>query len=255
MCILDGKLKFWVSIGVGFFITVCLALLLHLQPQDSTAQSHLRCNAAYCDEAFCVESYCFEDFYLTMVNMQLRIDAQRERSSILFFGDSITQALNVSELEQRAINYGIGGDTTTALLERLPRYNTQTLTTCIVLAIGVNDFYMSGVESVFENYQQLLKVLPVTIPIIVSAVLPVDDALFNVTNNTNIQRLNRLTKELVEQHQHVHWVDVGSRLLNSDSVLAENMHLGDGIHLNATGSKIVIAGIEGLLQSHCKGAL
>ena len=58
--------------------------------------------------------------------------------SVIFIGDSITQGLCVSAVQPNAVNFGIGSDTTTGVLMRIPAYMPALeRAKCIVLAIGV----------------------------------------------------------------------------------------------------------------------
>lgn len=60
--------------------------------------------------------------------------------AVLFFGDSITQGLATSAVSERAVNFGIGRQTSAQLLAALPGYRSIERAGAVYLQIGANDF-------------------------------------------------------------------------------------------------------------------
>src|SRR5262245_21550491 len=61
--------------------------------------------------------------YQQIQAFQIKVDGNVPDGSVLFFGDSLVQGLCVVAVTPNAVNFGIGGDTTAGLLDRLPHYH------------------------------------------------------------------------------------------------------------------------------------
>ena len=95
-----------------------------------------------------------------MVVVHQRMDGNIREDSI-FFGDSITQSLNVNSVTDRGVNYGIGGDTSLGLLNRLEYYNSLKKADKILVAIGINDFIFNRTsKEIIGNYAKIFELLP-----------------------------------------------------------------------------------------------
>ena len=79
--------------------------------------------------------------YRQMLGFHRHIDACVPKGAVLFIGDSFIQSMCVAAITEKAVNFGIGGDTTEGVLKRLPRYTSIKRARAIVLAIGYNDLH------------------------------------------------------------------------------------------------------------------
>ncbi|MBX2865105.1 MAG: hypothetical protein KTR27_16255 [Leptolyngbyaceae cyanobacterium MAG.088] len=183
------------------------------------------------------------DYYYQTLNYHRRSVEIVPDDAVIFIGDSLTQGLNVSAVYPLSVNYGIGGDTTVGVLERLSVYMPALeRAKYIVLAIGINDTYHRGPEKAIRNYAQILDNLPQDRPIIVSAVLPVDAA----ANEEKLAKrvdwrktFNTELKRLADEREFVTFVDSSAELdPNGDERLEPSLHDGGGVHLNADGNRI-----------------
>ncbi len=188
--------------------------------------------------------------YQQIQAFQIRVDENVPDGSVLFFGDSLIQGLCVTAVTPNAVNYGIGSDTTQGLLHRLPHYHSLPRCRTAVLAIGVNDFDTYTNAEVLKNYRDLLNAIP--IPVIISAVLPVDerDQPRLTGYNTRIRDLNRELTQLCREHSRCQFVDAGGQLVESDGQLAASNHVGDGVHLSPAGNAIWIAALRKVFETH-----
>jgi lysophospholipase L1-like esterase len=177
-----------------------------------------------------------------MVGAQARLDATVEPGSIVFIGDSGVQSLNVAAISPRSINYGIGGDTTFGVKSRLPHYKSLASAQAVVLLIGSNDLAESDATSTGGRYAELLTALPRGPKLVLIAVLPVDEAIARGTKRTNraIGELNLLIRRLCENRPSCVVVDAGPELRDGAGNLRRELHVGDGLHLNAAGYRILI---------------
>lgn len=180
-------------------------------------------------------------FYHNMLGSHLSLDGTVSSGSILFFGDSITQGLNVSGFKRPAINYGIGMDTSWGLLERLPKYASQQQASAIVIAIGINDLLRTkrSNQEVIHNYQRIFTYLPTEVPVFIQAILPVDEQHTQLGLNARILKLNTSLQKLAQQHQFI-FIDLHHQLVNSQGNLRAEFHTGDGLHLSPAAYRLWI---------------
>lgn len=178
-----------------------------------------------------------------------RLDGSLPEGVTLFIGDSITQGLATAAIVDSSVNYGIGSDTTVGVIERLPSYKSINKAKAVVLAIGVNDLKRRDVETTVDNYQKMLKLIPQDKPIVVSAVLPVDERVYTRNSNDSIKQLNTKLKTLVAGMSNIVYVDSTELLQEPDGNLKAEFHTGDGIHLNTAGYQVWIAQLRQALAS------
>ena len=98
--------------------------------------------------------------------------------SVVFIGDSLTQGLCSDAIACPSVNYGVGNDTTVGVLARLPEYQSLRCASAIVLAVGVNDIMFRDNQHIVQNYRRILASLPQSVPIVCSAVLPVNEPIY-----------------------------------------------------------------------------
>ncbi len=179
-----------------------------------------------------------------MVRYHGRMDANVPDGAIVFIGDSLVQGLCTDAVAFPSVNFGIGGDTTAGVLARLPRYQCLRRASVIVLAVGVNDLMFRRNDEIVRNFRRILAALPPERPVVWSAVLPVNRALYQgpvSVNNERIRALNASLQAVCAADSRCVWVEVPARLMAPDGDLAAGLQDGDGIHLNGAGNEIWIA--------------
>jgi lysophospholipase L1-like esterase len=187
-----------------------------------------------------------------MVTYHKRIYANARPRSIIFFGDSLIQGLCVSCVTDNALNFGIGNDTTYGVYERLraikPRLNVK----AIVLAIGINDLKQRNVGAIIPMHQKIIDTLPDNIPIILSAILPIDSKIANKNNrnNENIRLLNEELFARCANRTNCFFVNSGSKLIDHNGDLSHHNHIGDGIHLSPQGYEIWINDLRLIIEKY-----
>ncbi len=181
------------------------------------------------------------EFWQEMLAYHLRLDPTAE-GGVLFFGDSITQSLDVGALAAHAVNYGIGGDTIVGMSRRLPLYRSLGAARAMVMAIGVNDLVFNDAQRAESAYGALLQEIPPSVPLVLSAVLPIDERALKERpshrTNEEIARLDHTIERLCAARTGCVFVDAGPALRNEDGNLAARFHVGDGIHLNVAGYRV-----------------
>ena len=192
-----------------------------------------------------------ERHYDEMVSFHQRIDPSLPSGVTLFIGDSHTQGLAVSAVSPQSVNYGIGGDTTSGVLKRLPFYQSISDARAVVIAVGGNDLKSASPDQVLVNFKLLLKQIPTSVQVLVSAAFPVDEtvAVTGGRNNANIQSLNALLAALAQQQNNVRFVSSYDKLANDQGQLDKRLHTGDGVHLNSQGYQVWIQDLATALNS------
>jgi lysophospholipase L1-like esterase len=172
------------------------------------------------------------------------LGSEKEGFDIIMLGDSITEGGNWAKLLKGhdVANYGIGGDTTTGILYRLPDvYMAHPRK--VFLMIGTNDIgsYLlraydnNNVEEVFEKYKKIIEALcEAGIEVVVQSTLNVTEKHTERRNN-EINKLNVLLQTYCME-QNIKYLDVNS-VLSNNGVL-QKQYTVDGLHLNGKGYDI-----------------
>lgn len=188
--------------------------------------------------------------YDHMVAFHLRVDQNVPPGAVLFFGDSHIQGLAVSAVSELGVNFGIGGDTTAGLLDRLRKHQSLEQAKAVVVAVGLNDFKFGTIAETYENIIEIIESIPSTTRVILCAVLPVDENIARKEyQNKLISELNSKVRNLAHNYANVDFLDVGTEMSKDGNLLFSN-HVGDGVHLNPQGYSIWIAAIKNKLAEH-----
>jgi lysophospholipase L1-like esterase len=164
-----------------------------------------------------------------------RADLRARPDALLFVGDSMMRDLDTSSIARHTLNLAIPGDTTVGVLKRLGRYRSLLTARGIVLGIGLNDLMYRSVPEALANFEQILTILPEVKPVIVIAVLPVDERATTLFNNKNIRELNEGMASLCAARERCIFVEPSALLRDGQGNLIASAHNGDGIHLSAVG--------------------
>jgi len=190
-------------------------------------------------------------FYRQMLCYHTRMDGNVPDRSVIFIGDSITQGLAVNAVVTPSVNYGIGGDTTAGVLQRLSIYQSIKKAKAVVIAIGINDIWYLSNDEIFYNFKAISMSLPRSIPVIFSAILPIDEGTYpkwQGMNQNRITKLNYKLESFIKKSNNRFFVNASQQLVDRNRNLANQFHIGDGLHLNAKGNAIWISILRGLLE-------
>jgi lysophospholipase L1-like esterase len=186
-------------------------------------------------------------FWQQMVVFHQRLDRTLDHA-VLFFGDSLVQSLDVSAVADRAANYGIGADTIEGMMHRLTVYQSIPRARAVVLAIGINDLLLHDAASVAADYARLIDEFPQEVPLVLSLVLPVEEAALRYKapfrNNSEIRSLNARISGFCRMHARCTVSDVSSDLVDARGNLRREFHEGDGLHLSAEGYRVWISALR-----------
>ncbi|MGJ8696762.1 MAG: GDSL-type esterase/lipase family protein [Verrucomicrobiaceae bacterium] len=188
--------------------------------------------------------------YQRMVSYHRQMDPAIPDQATIFLGDSITQGLCVSAVTPLAVNYGIGGDTTSGLLDRLPHYPSLARAKTIVLAIGINDMHHREDAATLQNIKTIRASLPPNTPVLISGILPLDPSApghpFKISTS-RITTLNQQLATFADATPHTGFLPPSPQFTDQNGLLLPHLHLGDGLHLNPAGYQIWISALRSKL--------
>ena len=157
---------------------------------------------------------------------------------ILFLGDSLTEAMPITNITDRGVNYGISQDTTYGLKLRVEDYPHLANAEAIFICIGINDFWRGrDNEGILKNIKAIIQQLPNDKPVFLNGLLPVDEVERWIGWPKRIQLLNQKLAGLAEQ-QGVYFIDAHPKMAEANGFLKASYHNGDGVHLSEQGYKV-----------------
>ena len=163
------------------------------------------------------------------------------KNAVAFIGDSITVGLATSNAAEKSENFGMDGDTIDGLLLRIPRYRL-TGARAIVVEIGINNYKKDKLKNFGTKYDQLLRLLPQTTPVIAMAIMPVNkhaDWIFPSTEASEaIRTTNRDVAATCKRFPNCRFLDLTSVLSDEVGDLQFKYEEGDGIHPTALAYEI-----------------
>jgi lysophospholipase L1-like esterase len=186
--------------------------------------------------------------YESMLSYHKYMDENVPDSCVIFLGSSLTQGLAVAAVAPYSVNYGIGGETTTQLLEAIPHYRSLRRAKNLVLAIGINDILQGKQNRLHENYSKIIAALPRDVPLIWSSIMPVRAASWMRMKKTDIQDTNRIIKSLCERRGNCTFVDMNPQFKDSNNSTIPQYFLDDGIHLSPDGYRRWISALKKALR-------
>jgi hypothetical protein len=123
----------------------------------------------------------FGSAYRQTDDMLRRLDNAARPGGVVFLGDSHLRSLDQGAVAPRPINFAVPGDTTARVLERMKSYRSLASARAVVLQVGRNDLIFRDVAETEKNYAEILRLIPASIPVLATAVLPVLEELADAT--------------------------------------------------------------------------
>lgn len=169
--------------------------------------------------------------------LALRLDPVVPAGSAIFLGDSITQALPVSAVATRAVNFGIGSQNTQQLSAMLSRLNSQRFAARVYLNIGTNDIgpHKSGYSA--EDMATLIALIPTTVPLVWSSIMP------RAGLEKEIGVANRSIASMCAARPLCTYVDTHATMTTEAGTPQPDIYI-DSVHPNAKGYSLWIAAMK-----------
>jgi beta-glucosidase len=173
---------------------------------------------------------------------------------LLFIGDSITQAWEdagkdvweKNYAKRKAVNLGISGDSTQAVLWRLDNGNIDGIKPkAAVIMIGTNNSNGEdySVAEIAEGITAIVKKLRDRLPdtqILLLGIFPRGEQPNSVRGK--VLQVNQIIQNL-DDKKHVHFLDIGHRFVNADGSISKDI-MPDFLHLTTKGYEIWADAIE-----------
>lgn len=152
------------------------------------------------------------------------VDSRQPEGVVVFLGDSITAALATAAIADRAVNYGIGGLTSTELARHVPYYHSIARARAVSIAIGVNDVARGDAEAVPENVRRIIDGIPQAEAVVLTGIFPAP-----AFDRNTIGTANAALSDICAARPGCTYIDV-------DSLLSDpKFYRDDRIHINDSG--------------------
>jgi len=178
-----------------------------------------------------------------------------------FLGDSITQGWGSNAVwekyygAEKAVNFGIGGDTTQNVLWRIMNGELEGLSPkVVVLLIGTNNFGLNGdsVDGVAKGVAAVVQTLRKKMPktrVLLLGVFPRDEKP-KTDGRNKIAKLNEQLSKM-EDRKSVRYLDLGPKFLQPDGSISKDI-MPDFLHLSEKGYQIWAESMDPLLREMLK---
>jgi lysophospholipase L1-like esterase len=183
---------------------------------------------------------------------QLRLHAAAvDPGAVVFLGDSLLAALDVGALADRAAQLSIPGETARRAAARLrgllPAIRGARL---VVLHVGTNDLRYREPGALARPSPRLRAGIPAGVPVMVDAVLPVDEAAFRPYGNAEVRAANAVIARACAARPGCRFADSSAGLRGAGGGLDPRLHDGDGLHLNPAGHRAWRAALAPVLDPY-----
>lgn len=191
-----------------------------------------------------------------------------KKGEILFTGSSLMEHFPINELlmnegmHQIIYNRGVGGFTTTDMLENMEEQIFGTEPSRIFINIGTNDIgdasrsFEEVLEDMLTNYEKILTQIKERLPeteVYMMAYYPVNETdkvpetewaktMFVNRNNQNLPVANAAVRKLAEKMGY-HYIDVNSGLCDERGKLKKEFTV-EGVHMYANGYQVVLENLK-----------
>lgn len=164
---------------------------------------------------------------------------------VAFLGDSLTDGYDVNKYYSKYLvsNRGIGGDTTVDLEERIKVSVYDLKPKVAVMLIGANNM-----DSMFDNYENLLKGFIVNIPKTKIILLSLTSMGDKWGKKNQLASYNNVKIKLLAEKYNFEFVDLYSPLMNLETGEIYNEYTVDGGHLTSLGYDVLTSKITPVIE-------
>ena len=164
---------------------------------------------------------------------------------VAFLGDSLTDGYDVNKYYSKYLvsNRGIGGDTTVDLEERIKVSVYDLKPKVAVMLIGANNM-----DSMFDNYENLLKGFIVNIPKTKIILLSLTSMGDKWGKKNQLASYNNVKIKLLAEKYNFEFVDLYSPLMNLETGEIYDEYTVDGGHLTSLGYDVLTSKITPVIE-------
>ena len=194
-----------------------------------------------------VETWLIQAPHHARLALQRVADRTVPEGAVVLIGDSIIEQLDATAVAPGALNFGIGGDTSRGLLNRVGGYTSLAKARAVFLEIGINDILLATGQDVVANDRLILAALPKQARLYLIGILPIDEAAVVansgiLASNAEIARINAAAAELCRERGNC----IPLRPFGAGPLRAD-YHTGDGVHLSEAGNRVFAAALKAAL--------
>jgi hypothetical protein len=174
--------------------------------------------------------------YRLELSFHARKDSLVPTNAVVFLGDSHIEGMLTTAVAEPSVNFGIGGDTTDGIINRLRRYECLARAKAVVLLVGINDMVFRSNEEALQNYSALLGALPKGKTAAIG-VLPVrEGALTEQNKSLNNERISAFNAELqtICKAKGIRYIEPPT----------DAEYESDGVHLSASGYAVFVRHLQ-----------
>ena len=180
----------------------------------------------------------FNSAYTQKARVLRRLASGVDPGAVLFIGDSILASLDISALADHAVQLSIAGDTTRRIATRIDDYQPIHTARLVFLHVGINDLDFRRPEAIAGTMGQVLARIDAGMPVMMDAILPIDERRFSETSNRQVREANVILRRVCEARPRCRFVDTSAGLADASGNLNFNYEYDDGIHLNGAGIRV-----------------
>lgn len=200
------------------------------------------------------DKYQLRDYVVDRIVEVIAGNRNAKPNGVVFFGDSLTQYLNLKKFFpelKNAYNTGIVGITSEMLLhlvdEGVIKYHPQE----VFLMVGTNNLgntTMTSPRQIALNMKELVEIIHYNLPdcrINVSSCIPCVESIHSYQAKGEGLRSNETLRMVLAEYKrvipydYVHFIDIFDSLIGDDGQTIEDVYR-DGLHITDTGYEKVV---------------
>lgn len=175
---------------------------------------------------------------------------EKNFNKTIFIGDSQTEFFktHIYFNDMEILNFGIAGDTTDGVLNRLHHNVILNKPRKVFLQIGINDFAKrKKKEDILNNILKITRIIKQHLPetkIYVISIYPINAKIFGFSKFVVLRRKNKHI-DYINQQLSLHssqedftYIEINNKLKNSYGQLA-NQYTVEGLHINTNGYNLI----------------
>ena len=172
----------------------------------------------------------------------------------LFVGDSVLASLDIGAVADRGVQLSISGDTARRVVSRLDNYSAALAgARLVVFHVGTNDLQYRRPSDLYRPFARMLTEVPANVPVVMSAVLPVDERVMDRYGNAEIRAVNRVMAQACAARPGCTFANAAVAVTDAAGGLDPRYHVGDGVHLNGAGNRAWRAALAPVLAPWRQG--
>ncbi|MCE4061546.1 GDSL-type esterase/lipase family protein [Pandoraea sputorum] len=184
------------------------------------------------------------DYYISTLRAHLILERFVPTGAIVMFGDSLIQRTEIKDVGEHPVaNFGIAGDTSAGVVDRISRYKSLKSASAVVLESAVNDlgFGPEYDARIVRNYSRMLRLVPQGTPTYIVGPLPINEpanAAF-AGYNARLVKISAGLQSLCKRTLNCHFIRP-TGFADSQGNLRNNLRKrGDAVHLSPQGIRLL----------------